>query len=129
MKIFFLVVSLVTMTLFGLDVSPDHSLPDVIPEDNGKFTGAFIKVMFAVGAMVAALMFLSWSSRKMINTKIQQGNETSALKILEKRSISTKTTIYQMEFEGRSILFAESHNGVTLLHDSLKKQTFNLKDT
>lgn len=90
--------------------------------------GEFIKVMAAVGVMVVALLFLSWSSRKMINMKIQQANETSSLKILEKRVISPKTTLYQVEFDGRSVLMAESTNGVTLLQATPKRELFNLKE-
>lgn len=100
----------------------------VIPEDSGRFMGEFIKVMAAVGVMVVALLFLSWSSRKMINMKIQQANETSSLKILEKRVISPKTTLYQVEFDGRSVLMAESTNGVTLLQATPKRELFNLKE-
>lgn len=129
MKLFFLTMTLISVSLWGQDVLSEPSIPALVPEDGGRFTEAFIKVMAAVAVMVAALLFLSWSSRKMINAKIQQANETSVLKILEKRSISPKTIIYHMEFEGRSVLFAESINGVTLLNTSPKRELFNLKET
>lgn len=128
MKLFFFMLTLISATLFAQDVLPEQLIPPIAPDDGDKFTGAFIKVMAAVAAMVGALMFLSWSSRKMINAKIQQANETSSLKVLEKRTISNKTTLYEVEYEGRSVLFAESLNGVTLLNSSHKREIFNLKE-
>jgi flagellar biogenesis protein FliO len=129
MKLLLLTLTLISATVLGQEVLPGDAIPALVPEDGDKFVGAFVKVMAAVAVMVGALMFLSWSSRKMINAKIQQVNETSSLKVLEKRNISTKTTLYEIECEGRSVLFAESVNGVTLLQSSHKRETFNIKET
>lgn len=125
-------LSLAVFSLWGQDSlgdMPELIAPSGVPEESGRFMGEFIKVMAAVAVMVGALLFLSWSSRKMINAKIQQANETSPLKIIEKRVISPKTTLYQIEFEGRAVLMAESSNGVTLLQNTTKRETFNLKET
>ena len=131
MQKFFLIALSLSWSLWAQDsISdiPELIAPAGVPEETGKFMGEFIKVMAAVGVMVVALLFLSWSTRKMMNVKIQQANETSALKILEKRVISPKTTLYQLEFEGRSVLMAESTNGVTLLQTIPKRESFNLKE-
>lgn len=132
MQKIFLTILLAAFTLGAQDsISdiPELIAPPGVPEDSGRFMGEFLKVMTAVGVMVIALMFLSWSTRKMMNAKIQQANETSSLKILEKRVISPKTTLYQLEFDGRSVLMAESSNGVTLLQATQKREPFNLKET
>ncbi len=129
MRTVFFVVSLATISLWGQDILPGLESPPVVIEESDRFTKEFIKVMVAVGIMVGALLFLSWSSKKILNTQIQQANEKCAIKITEKRSISTKTTVYQLDIEGRSVLLAESSNGVTLLHSTARRETFNLKDT
>lgn len=128
MRTLILLATLTTAILWGQDALPDQELPIVVVEESNRFTKEFVKVMFAVCAMIGALLFLSWSSKKILNTQIEQANEKSGIKIVEKRSISTKTTVYQIEVEGRMVLLAESTNGVTLLNAAARERTFNLKD-
>ena len=128
MRILFCLATLTTALLWGQDTLPDLEPPAVIMEDSNRFTKEFVKIMMAVGAMIGALLFLSWSSKKILNTQQKQVNESSTIKIVEQRTISTKTTVYQLDVEGRTVLLAESSNGVTLLHSTGRREPFTLKD-
>lgn len=123
--------SLCAFSLWGQEGLQDLPELMMVPEsshEEGRFMAEFWKVLMALGGMIAALFFLSWSAKKLLQSQVEQTNETNAIKVIQKRPLSTKTTVYLLEIEGRSVVMAESTNGVTLLQSSTRKEPFNLMD-
>ncbi|QLH35282.1 MAG: flagellar biosynthetic protein FliO [Parachlamydiaceae bacterium] len=54
-------------------------------------------------------------SQKMMNTRMEQLNTTSEIKIIEKRLLTPKTSLYLIDIHGTGFILAESLNGVTSL--------------
>lgn len=86
-------------------------------EDN-HFANEFIRMLTTLGLILAALIFVSWFMKRFMNTRIQQMNDASSIKIVERRAISPKTSIYLIEIGNTQMTVAESQNGVTLLDSS-----------
>jgi flagellar biogenesis protein FliO len=51
----------------------------------------------------------------MVNNKLEQSNQISTIKVIERRSLSPKTSIYLIEIHEKTIALAESADGVALL--------------
>jgi flagellar biosynthetic protein FliO len=72
--------------------------------------------MFAsLGLIIIVIFIASWFMKRILNTRLQQMNATSEIKILERRSLTPKTAIYLVEIGGKGMALAESTNGITLL--------------
>lgn len=82
-------------------------------EDN--FMKEFMKMLLTLGAIITVLLLISWMLKRMTNTRMQQINESSDIKILERRSITAKTSVYLLDIKGRQVAIVESHNGLLLL--------------
>jgi flagellar biogenesis protein FliO len=84
-------------------------------EEETHFFSAFLNTMIMLGIILIAIFIASRLLKNMVNTRIQQQNTSSQIKIIEKRIISAKSTLYLVQVPGQQILIAESHGGVTNL--------------
>lgn len=85
-----------------------------VPE-TGDLYVEFTKLAFMLGLIIAFMLMIMWFLKRLFNTRVEQMNLTSLIKILERRTLSPKTSLYIVEVNDRRIVFAESHNGVTVL--------------
>ena len=83
--------------------------------NNSRFTGEFMKMLFFLGLIVAFMLIGSYFLKKMIHTRVQQVNQDSAVKVIEQRALSSKTTLYLLNVNDQEILIAESPSGVVSL--------------
>lgn len=90
---------------------------EVYTEGDSRFFQEFVSMLFSLGIILGAIFFLMWILRKMMNTRMEQVNLTSPIKVLERRPLSPKTTIYILSIYGKAVTIADSHNGVTFLSD------------
>lgn len=94
----------------NLEATPDTQL-----QDTGELYQEFFKMIFMLGMIIFFLLFIMWFVKRMMNTRIEQMNVTSLIKVIERRAITPKTYLYIVEAGEKRIMFAESHNGVTVL--------------
>jgi len=91
-----------------------------IPEPN--FMGDFIRMLTILGGMVALLFGVTWVLRRMTTVRNEQLNETSPIRIVERRSLSPKSAIYLVEIEDKVIVLGETPNGLVRLSDWTQTQ-------
>lgn len=84
-------------------------------EQFDQFYGQFFKMLFMLGIIIVFLLALTWFFKRFMNTRMEQINAASAIQIVERRAISTKTILYVLDISGRKVLVAESPNGVTAM--------------
>lgn len=82
-----------------------------------KFISEFISMLATLGLIISLILIVAWFLKRMVNSRQDQANETSIIKVVERRSLSPKTAVYLLEIEGKSLIIAESVNGVTRLVD------------
>lgn len=95
--------------------------------NDDHFISDFMNMLASLGLIIALIFIVSWFLKRFLNTRIQQINTTSAIKIVERRALTPKSAIYLLEVNGRSLVIAESTNGVTVLSNSHLRgeQTFS----
>jgi flagellar biogenesis protein FliO len=95
--------------------SPRHELFEETSENSSRFFQEFLHMLSILGVMIAVLLLASWFLKRLVSTKVQQGNAASMIKIIERRGLTAKTAIYLIEIDEQRIAIAESSNGATLL--------------
>lgn len=125
----FVLMTLISCFAYADTPSPSHTKPpstegpvfpieDLIEKPNpatDHFLADLFNMLATLGLIVALILIAGWFLKRLATTRQQQANETSSIKVLERRSLSPKTAVYILEIEGTGILMAESVNGVTRL--------------
>ena len=109
------------LCLWGADAPPlpeDFlvNIPQNVQElDEGQFWRSFINMLASLGLIVALILIAGWFFKRVLHTRIEQLNTTSAIKIVDRRTLTPKTTIYLLNIDGKQLAIAESINGITAL--------------
>lgn len=96
-------------------VFPFEDLYGEPPPENSRFWNEVVNMMATLGLIISLILVAAWFLKRMLNTRQEQANTTSIIKVIERRGLSPKTAVYLLEIEGKSIVIAESQNGVTVL--------------
>jgi len=114
-------ISFVSALFLPLVAFADNFKPELLEElkktegEPNLFMNEFMSMLTTLGIVVAVLFVLSWMLKGMLHTRVQQANTTSLIKILERRSLSPKTSIYLLEINGKQLVVGESINGLRAL--------------
>lgn len=86
-------------------------------QGDSRFFEEFVNMLIWLGLLIGLMFFGMWILKKMTASRLQQVNKSSAIKILETRPLTPKTTIYILGVFGKAVTIADSINGVTLLNE------------
>lgn len=100
---------------FVQEEEPQNELFKDESGNSSRFFQEFLHMLSILGIMIAVLLLAAWSMKRLVAGRMQQGNTTSSIKILERRGLTAKTAIYLIEIDEQRIAIAESSNGATLL--------------
>jgi len=95
----------------------EEELKKAEEQGESKFYSEFMNMLFYLGIIVAFIFVFLWILKRLLSSQMQQANVTSSVKILERRALTQKTSIYVLQVFGRVLTVADSTNGVTLLSD------------
>ena len=115
--LFLLAVFLVPLILFADNTAPVPAEPPIPVQEEGqdRFFQEFMNMLTTLGLIVATIFFISWFLKRMVNTRIQQVNTTSLIKIVERRALSPKTTLYVVEIYDKQLIIGETATGMSTL--------------
>lgn len=94
---------------------PVFPFEDLISKPMKTNEGVFsdvLNMLSTLGMIVGFILIVAWLLRRLLNTRIEQMNENSAIRILERRQISAKSIVYLIEVGNRHLVLAESHQGI-----------------
>lgn len=101
--------------VFGENIATNQPLIPIHEEGEDRFFYEFMNMLTTLGLIVAAIFLISWFLRRMVNTRIQQTNTISLIKIVERRSLSPKAFLYLVEVHDKQFLIGETVNGMSNL--------------
>lgn len=113
---FFLLLSVTLLPLLvAAEEAPAHeALPAIDPGDD-RFFYEFMNMLTTLGLIVAAIFVISWLLKRMTNTRIQQANTTSLIKIVDRRALSPKACMYLVEIHGKQFVVGETAANIAVL--------------
>lgn len=107
-----------TLLLGEVPAENPFSLEEPIPNeplDNTRFMKEFAYMLFMLGILITMVYFTAWFLRRMTNVRVEQLNASSNIRVLEKRALSQRTTLFLLEIDAKQILVAETPTTVVQL--------------
>lgn len=99
------------------DISPflieEENKPSPLSDDH--FFREFINMLGTLALLIAFMLFASWVLKRMLNQRVQQLNTSSHIKVLDKRALSNKASVYLIEINDKVFLVGESMNNLSLI--------------
>ena len=71
----------------------------------------FMNMLTTLGIIVVVILIATWFLKKMVSSRIQQLNTTSVIKVIERRTLTPKTSLYLLDIKGTGFILAESIMG------------------
>lgn len=79
--------------------------------------------------LVTIILISAWILRKVMQTRIQQVNQSHLIKIISQRPLSPKTNLYVVQVYNKGIVVAESATGVSVLSEvAIEQEQINAID-
>ncbi|EPP35038.1 flagellar biosynthetic protein FliO [Chlamydia ibidis] len=113
-SLFFYLISFSDELPFTDTVNDSLNVPSMFPE-NMKVE--IIKMICSLVFLLAFFALGAWGFRKFLKSKGQTFGNGSTIKILERRSLTPKTTIYLIRVINKILIIAETAEQVTLLSE------------
>ena len=94
-----------------------------------SFFREFLNMLFYLGLLVSLLLLTAWFLKRLMQSRIRRVNASNSIKVIERRPLTQKTTVYILDIMGKQVAIAESQNGITFLaeipgEDMKKNETF-----
>jgi flagellar biogenesis protein FliO len=86
-------------------------------EGQDRFFYELLNMAVTLTFIVVVLLIISWLVRKMLGKRMEQLNTRSGIKIIERRPLTQKSTIYVLDVHGKGFVVAEAANGIVHLGD------------
>lgn len=125
---FFLSLLLIVVSVCGVGQGADTSAPT--PEENKEaffspsipsegqslpYWKDFINMLVTL-LFVLALVFASiWFLKRVMRSRLNQLNRSTGIKVLERRSLAPKSSLYLISILGKGVVIAESPAGIQLI--------------
>lgn len=107
-----------------------QEIKDQPPYEEDHFWSELMNMFITLGFIIALLIGLAWIMRKMQTSRIQYTNESSLLKIVDHRSLSSKSSLYLIHVHDRAIVLADTQSGTTALADfPIENESKNTKES
>lgn len=120
-----IVVSSVLVMLLLCVFGFAEELPEVLQQETPlpqeptteHFFMEFLHMLGMLGLLLALMLGVSWVLKRVLSNRMEQINQSSPIKIIERRSLTPKTAIFVIDVFGKKSVIADHHNGVTYLGD------------
>jgi flagellar biogenesis protein FliO len=114
--------SFATGSLLSGTALPAPPLPEPSPSPEivmQNYEGAFLKMFLTLIGLIVAIFFTIWALKRLSRGRLGSLNASRAIKILERRPLTPKTTLFLVEVNGKQALIAESQLEVKKLLEDL----------
>ena len=101
---------LAQLAIFAAEMTP-------IPPDitTPTYEPTFIKMILTFLGLIALIIGSIWILKRILNAPFRQVSSQKTVKILERKGLSPKSTLYVVELYGKKIVFVESQAEVRKL--------------
>jgi len=114
--LFFSAVSFATeVTIDSPDPTPIQN--NVIEQPDVSYQKLFFKTIFLISGGFATVFALIWFLRKFSNVRLENFNQSSHIKIIERRPLSQKSMLYLIQVGNQKIVITESQLEVKKIAD------------
>lgn len=98
-----------------LSTDISNTIPRELQLENYSFAEEFMNMLSTLGVFLLALLALAWMLRRVRQTRTEQINQNSLIKVIERRILAPKGILYLVEVEGQRMIISESPSGIHYL--------------
>ncbi len=80
-----------------------------------NFGGQFVNMLLTLGFVLVLIFASVWLLKKIMRSRLQTLNRSNGIKILERRPLNPKASLYLVDILGKSIVISESAAGIHLV--------------
>ncbi len=91
-------------------------LADLVSEESigqsYNYWGQFVNMMLTLGCILVLVFVTVYFMKRMMRSRIHHLNSSTGIKILERRALNSKSSLYLIDVLGKGILISESPAGI-----------------
>ncbi|NGX55399.1 MAG: hypothetical protein KR126chlam2_01034 [Chlamydiae bacterium] len=80
-----------------------------------NYWGEFVNMLVTLGIIIVMVIASVWILKRIMRSRMRNLNHTTGIKLLERRSLSSKSSLYLVDILGKSVVISESPAGVQLI--------------
>lgn len=91
-------------------------------DEGSSYFGQFMTMIFTLALVLGLILVTLWFLKKMVASRSRHLNKSTIIQILERRSLSHKSSLYLVKVEDKKILISDSPTGVSLICECTAKE-------
>jgi len=122
----FFYICMLCIPLFGQEkpleiekLAPNTEVPYLVEEtktvEAPTFYAEFLHMLWSLGLILGVFIAIAYVLKRIMHAKVEKANVTCGIKILERRALSQKTSLYVIQVGNVDALIADTHQGVTVI--------------
>lgn len=93
-----------------------HILADLGVEGQSyNYMGQFVNMLLTLGFIVVLIFVSVFVLKKLMRSRIQHLNKSTGIKILERRALNSKASLYLVDVLGKGVVISESPSGIQVV--------------
>lgn len=88
-----------------------------------SYEPTFFKMIMTFLGLIALIIASIWILKRILNAPFRQTTTQKSIKVLEKKGLSPKSTLYVVEVFGKKLVFVESHAEIRKLAEIEEKSS------
>ncbi|MFZ0564684.1 MAG: flagellar biosynthetic protein FliO [Chlamydiales bacterium] len=110
-----------SFSLFGEESSLVELTSQAVEEKSYNYWAEFVNMLITLFFIIGAVMASVWVLKRIMRSRVQQLNRSTGIKILERRSLNTKSSLYLVDILGKGVVISESQAGIQLITEFSEK--------
>jgi len=80
-----------------------------------NYWGQFVNMLITLGFILVLICISVYVLKRMMRSRIQHLNKSTGIKILERRALNSKSSLYLIDVLGKGVLISESASGIQVV--------------
>lgn len=92
----------------------DAATQEVMPQSY-NYWGQFVNMLTTLGIILVLIFISVYLLKRLMRSRIQHLNKTTGIKILERRALHSKASLYLIDVLGKGVVISESASGIQVV--------------
>lgn len=80
-----------------------------------NYWGQFVNMLLSLGLIIVLIFVSVYFLKRLMRSRIHHLNKTTGIKILERRALTSKTSLYLIEVLGKGVVISDSPSGIQVV--------------
>lgn len=98
-------------------LTPLWSDETIIEEQTYNYWGEFVNMLFTLAFVIILIIVSVWFLKKIMRSRVKSLNLSNGIKILERRPLGPKASLYLVDVLGKGLVISDSPSGVQLISE------------